>query len=87
MNTLGKLPALAKVLQEEVDTNFEVWDTAHLAAVLQGLSKEEPEALTLPGHAHAGDESIWDPDPGQIAEKVRALFPKAEEAQEGEKKQ
>ena len=79
VNTLGHLPALMKILQEQVDTNVEVWDSAHLAEVLQGLSKEDPETVMLPGNAYAGDEKIWLPDKEQIAVKMKALFPKAEE--------
>ncbi len=78
VNTLGHLPALMKILQEQVDTNVEVWDSAHLAEVLQGLSKEEPETIMLPGKPYAGDEKIWMPDKEQIKVKMKALFPKAE---------
>ena len=80
VNTLGSLPALMKVLQEQVDTSAEVWDSADLAAVLQRLSKEDPETLMLPGHPYAGDDSVWIPDKEQIAAKIKTLFPKAEES-------
>ena len=84
VNTLGHLPALMKILQEQVDTNVEVWDSAHLAEVLQGLSKEDPETVMLPGYPYAGDESIWMPDKELTAAKMKTLFPKAEEnASEG----
>ena len=79
VNTLGHLPALMKILQEQVDTNVEVWDSAHLAEVLQGLSKEDPETVMLPGYPYAGDENIWMPDKELTSEKMRTLFPKAEE--------
>ena len=78
VNTLGHLPALMKILQEQVDTNVEVWDSAHLAEVLQGLSREDPETIMLPGYPYAGDEKIWMPDKEQIEVKMKALFPKAE---------
>ena len=84
VNTLGHLPALMKILQEQVDTNVEVWDSAHLAEVLQILSKEDPETIMLPGSPYAGDESIWMPDKELTAAKMKTLFPKAEEnASEG----
>ncbi len=78
VETLGRLPALMKILQEQVDTSVEVWDSTHLAEVLQGLSKEHPETLMLPGHPYAGDESIWIVDQEQITQKIKALFPRAE---------
>ncbi len=86
VNTLGHLPALMKILQEQVDTNVEVWDSAHLAEVLQILSKEDPETIMLPGSPYAGDESIWMPDREHIAAKMKTLFPKAEENAETENK-
>ena len=86
VDTLGRLPALTKILQEQVDTSVEVWDTAHLAEVLKGLSKEEPETITLPGHPYAGDEKVWIADKEQIKGKLRNLFPKAEENAAEEKK-
>ncbi len=87
VETVGKLPALMKILQEQVDTSVEVWDTAHLAEVLKGLSQEEPETVMLPGKPYAGDDSVWLPDREQIAQKVQQLFPKAKEnAGEAEQK-
>ena len=86
VDTLGRLPALTKILQEQVDTSGEVWDTAHLAEGLKGLSKEEPETITLPGHPYAGDEKVWIADKEQIKGKLHNLFPKAEENEAGEKK-
>ena len=82
VETVGKLPALMKILQEQVVTSVEVWDSTHLAEVLQGLSKEPPETIMLPGKPYAGDEGIWIPDREQIAEKMKTLFPKAEESAE-----
>lgn len=78
VETLSRLPALAKVIQEQVDTNVEVWDSANFAEVLQRLSREEPETIMLPGRPYAGDESIWLPDREQIKHKLRQLFPKAD---------
>ena len=78
VETLGRLPALAKVLQEQVNTNVEVWDSAQLAEVLKGLSQEAPETFMLPGRPYAGDESIWLPDREQAKQKMKHLFPKAE---------
>ncbi len=86
VDTLGRLPMLTKILQEQVDTSVEVWDTAHLAEVLKGLSKEEPETILLPGHPYAGDEKVWIADKEQIQGKLHHLFPKAEEAPAEEKK-
>jgi len=78
VETLSRLPALAKVIQEQVDTNVEVWDSANFAEVLQRLSREEPETIMLPGRPYAGDESIWLPDREQIKHKLQQLFPKAD---------
>lgn len=79
VETVGKLPALMKILQEQVDTSVEVWDSTHLAEVLQGLSKDAPETVMLPGRPYAGDEGIWMPNREQIKEKIKTLFPKADE--------
>ena len=68
-----------KILQEQADTSFEVWDSAHLAEVLQGLSREEPETVMLPGQPYAGDDGIWIANREQIKEKIKTLFPKADE--------
>ena len=77
VDALGRLPKLVKIVQEQVDTNAEIWDTAHMTEVLHGLSKEAPEAIILPGQPRTGDETVWEPDAGKIAEKVQRLFPKA----------
>ena len=50
-----------------------------LAEVLQGLSKDAPETVMLPGQPYAGDEGIWMPNREQIKEKIKTLFPKADE--------
>lgn len=77
VDALGRLPKLVKIAQEQVDTNAEIWDTAHMADVLHGLSREAPETIILPGQPRTGDETVWEPDAAKIAEKVRRLFPKA----------
>ncbi len=79
-DALGRLPKLARILQEQVDTNAEIWDSAHMADVMRGLSKESPETFILPGQPRAGDETVWEPDMTKLAEKVRHLFPKADAA-------
>ena len=79
VETLGRLPKLAQVIQEQVDTSVEVWDSANFAEVLQRLSKEDPETIMLPGRPYAGDESIWIPDREQLSRKLKQLFPKADE--------
>ncbi len=87
VETLGRLPALAQVLQEQVNTNVEVWDSAEFAEVLRGLSQEGPEAVMLPGRPYAGDETIWIPDREQIDLKIKQMFPVAEKNAGGEENQ
>ena len=78
IDTLAKLPDIAKILQERVNTSVEVWDTAELANMLKSLSAEEPEAMMLPGQPMAGDETAWLPDGAKIKEKMAELFPEDE---------
>lgn len=78
VDALGRLPMLAKIVQEQVDTNAEIWDTAYMTDILHGLSKEAPETVILPGQPRIGDETVWEPDMVKVAEKVKHLFPKAD---------
>lgn len=75
LDTVPKLPQLAKILQARVTTSVEVWDSGQLAAVVQSLSPELPETIMLPGAPQMGDDSIFLPDFPKVRDKIAELFP------------
>lgn len=78
LSTVPKLPAIADVFQHRMETSAEIFDSAHLANVLRRLSSEEPVTVMLPGNYAANDDSIWVPNPTEIEERIRELFPDTE---------
>lgn len=78
VETIPHLPEIAKILREEVDTSAEIFDAAHLANVLRGISTEQPETKMLPGEPAQDDDTIWVPDESAIRECVQELFPEEE---------
>ena len=73
-DTLPKLPAIADIFKNEVETSAEVFDSAHLANVLRGISSEQPISVMLPGTAAENDYTIWIPDGAGIQNRMQELF-------------
>lgn len=74
IEALAGLPAIARILQEEVDTSVEVWDSARLAEAFQSLPEAAPMTMMLPGAPWQGDESVYFPDEARIREKMKEFF-------------
>ena len=72
--TLPKLPAIADIFKNEVETSAEVFDSAHLANVLRGISSEQPISVMLPGSTAENDYTIWIPDGAGIQNRMQELF-------------
>ena len=72
--TLPKLPAIADIFKNEVETSAEVFDSAHLANVLRGISSEQPISVMLPGSTAENDYTIWIPDGAGIQSRMQELF-------------
>lgn len=82
LDTVPKLPQLAKLLQARVTTSVEVWDSGQLAAVVQTLSPDPPETAMLPGAPKVGDDRVFLPDLLKVREKIAELFPPPEQGAE-----
>ncbi len=78
LNTVPKLPAVAEVFQNRVETSAEIFDSAHLANVLRSLSTESPITIMLPGDYAPGNDSVWIPNYEEINARIRELFPNTE---------
>ncbi|MBE6073706.1 MAG: LytR family transcriptional regulator [Selenomonas ruminantium] len=73
--TVPKLPAVAEIFKQHVDTSAEIFDSAHLANVLRSMSSDTPVSVMLPGAVAQDDESIWVPDEAGIQKRMQELFP------------
>ena len=73
--TITKLPAIADIIRNRVDTSAEIFDSAHLANVVRTLSADAPMSVMLPGTPAQGDASVWVPDETEIQKKMQELFP------------
>lgn len=73
LDTIPKLPAIADIFRNKMETSAEIFDSAHLANVLRRMSSDPPTTLMLPGNE---DElGIWRPDLKEIDARIQELFP------------
>ena len=73
LETIPKLPAIADIFRNKMETSAEIFDSAHLANVLRRMSSDPPQTLMLPG---TEDESgIWQPNLREIDARIQELFP------------
>lgn len=72
--TLTKLPAIAEIIKQRVETSAEIFDSMYLANVLRHLSSVPPESIILPGAPAADDASIWVIDDDAAAQRMQELF-------------
>jgi len=73
--TLTKLPAIAEIIKQRVETSAEIFDSMYLANTLRHLSNVPPESIVLPGEPAADDPTIWVLDDAALAQRIQALFP------------
>lgn len=73
--TIPKLPAIAEIFKQRVDTSAEIFDSVHLANVLRSMNSEPPVSIMLPGSIAQPDDTIWVPDEAGIQQRMQELFP------------
>lgn len=73
LDTIPKLPAIADIFKNKIETSAEIFDSAHLANVLRRMSSEPPTNLMLPGTENA--QGIWEPNHIEIDARMAELFP------------
>lgn len=73
--TLTKLPAIAEIIKQRVETSAEIFDSMYLANVLRHLNSEPPESIILSGAPAADDASIWVLDDAATSQRMQELFP------------
>ena len=74
LETIPKLPSIADIFKNRIETSAEIFDSAHLANVLRHLSSEQPLTVMLPG-SESDDGTIWYPNISEIDTRLRELFP------------
>ena len=73
LDTIPKLPAIADIFKNKIETSAEIFDSAHLANVLRRMSSDPPTTVMLPGNENA--QGIWEPNLKEIDARIRELFP------------
>ena len=73
LDTLPKLPAIADIFRNRMETSAEIFDSAHLANVLRRMSSDPPATLMLPGSENA--DGAWVVNQAELEMRIRELFP------------
>ena len=73
LDTLPKLPAIADIFRNKMETSAEIFDSAHLANVLRKMSSDPPVTLMLPGSENV--DGAWVPNVAEIQTRINELFP------------
>ena len=73
LDTIPKLPAIADIFRNRMDTSAEIFDSAHLANVLRRMSSDPPATLLLPGADNV--DGAWVPNVAEIEARMSELFP------------
>jgi len=73
LETIPKLPAIADIFRNKMETSAEIFDSAHLANVLRKMSSDLPTTVMLPGREN--EQGIWEPNTREIEIKIQELFP------------
>ena len=73
LDTIPKLPAIADIFRNRMDTSAEIFDSAHLANVLRRMSSDPPTTLLLPGADNV--DGAWVPNVAEIEARMSELFP------------
>ena len=73
LDTIPKLPAIADIFRNRMETSAEIFDSAHLANVLRRMSSEPPTTIMLPGNEN--DQGAWVPNIAEIDARMAEFFP------------
>ena len=73
LDTIPKLPAIADIFRNRMETSAEIFDSAHLANVLRRMSSDPPMTLMLPGSENV--DGAWVPNYAEIEARIGELFP------------
>lgn len=73
LDTIPKLPAIADIFRNRMETSAEIFDSAHLANVLRKMSSDPPTTLMLPGSENV--DGAWVPNVAELEARMSELFP------------
>ncbi|MBQ6975055.1 MAG: LCP family protein [Selenomonadaceae bacterium] len=73
LETIPKLPAIADIFKNRMETSAEIFDSAHLANVLRKMSSDLPTTTMLPGAEN--DEGAFIPDIEGVDQMISEFFP------------
>ena len=73
LDTIPKLPAIADIFRNRMETSAEIFDSAHLANVLRKMSSDPPSTLMLPGAEN--EDGAWVPNVPELEARMSELFP------------
>ncbi len=73
LETIPKLPAIADIFRNRMETSAEIFDSAHLANVLRRMNSESPTTTMLPGYENS--EGLWIPNFPEIQTRMSEIFP------------
>ena len=73
LETIPKLPAIADIFRNKMETSAEIFDSAHLANVLRKMSSDLPATTMLPGIEN--EDGAFIPDLEGIDKMISELFP------------
>lgn len=73
LDTIPKLPAIADIFRNRMETSAEIFDSAHLANVLRKMSSDPPTTLMLPGSDN--EEGAWIVNTAELDARISELFP------------
>ena len=73
LDTIPRLPAIADIFRNRMETSAEIFDSAHLANVLRRMSSDPPTTLMLPGSENV--DGAWVPNYAELEARIGELFP------------
>lgn len=73
LDTIPKLPAIADIFRNRMETSAEIFDSAHLANVLRKMSSDPPITIMLPGSENV--DGAWVPNIAELEARMSELFP------------
>ncbi len=82
LDTIPKLPAIADIFRNRMETSAEIFDSAHLANVLRRMSSDPPTTLMLPGSENV--DGAWVPNVAEVEVRMSELFPQQDMIQHSE---
>ena len=80
IDTVSKLPKVAEIFKNDVETSAEIFDSAHIANTIRKFSSDPPIIITLPGEYQPG-ERIWQPNYAETEAKLQEFFPNVSETE------